>query len=245
MHRRRHRRHQPARGRRARACRGARRQDRVRGTRGRSCRSPAPARVCMRGAPAGAGGSAPPRSGSTMPSGTGCSDAVAGRLRGRPRTPDPELLGARGLTATAQTFTHAELVAAIADAAPDGATSAAVCGSGGARRPPSTVVTRVGDCPPRHGRRATRPTRSWLRGAGRSRAPRPAAGWPTIAPRRRTSPACLAFGAHAALGRAAPCRRARRRPRGPDRLHHRRAPGRARRPPSPRRPGRCGRAASR
>jgi conjugative relaxase-like TrwC/TraI family protein len=37
--------------------------------------------------------------------------------------PDPDLLGARGLTATAQTFTHADLVVAIADAALDGAIS--------------------------------------------------------------------------------------------------------------------------
>ena len=63
--------------------------------------------------------------------------------------PDPELLGARGLTATAQTFTHAELVAAIADTACDGATSAQVC-AWAARTAALDVVTRVAT--PRPGR---------------------------------------------------------------------------------------------
>ena len=39
---------------------------------------------------------------------------------------DADLLGARGLTATAQTFTHGDLVAALADAARDGTTAEAL-----------------------------------------------------------------------------------------------------------------------
>jgi conjugative relaxase-like TrwC/TraI family protein len=57
--------------------------------------------------------------------------------------PDPELLGERGLTATSQTFTHAELVAALADQVPDGATSAAVW-ERAARTARLAVVTGIG-----------------------------------------------------------------------------------------------------
>lgn len=63
--------------------------------------------------------------------------------------PDPQLLSERGLTATSQTFTQAELVAAIADAVPDGATSAAVWDRA-ERTAGLAVVTRIGT--PRVGR---------------------------------------------------------------------------------------------
>jgi len=58
------------------------------------------------------------------------------------REPDPDLLGAAGLTRTAQTFTHAELVSAVADAAADGATSGAVW-ERAARTAALAVVTPV------------------------------------------------------------------------------------------------------
>ncbi len=85
----------------------------------------------------------------------GLDAALRDRLFGRgrrpagwaPPEPGPELLGERGLTATAQTFTHAELVAAVADAAPDGATSAAIWDRA-ARTAALAVVTRIGTARP-------------------------------------------------------------------------------------------------
>ncbi len=59
------------------------------------------------------------------------------------KDPDPQLLGERGLTATSQTFTHAELIAAVADSARDGATSAGVWARA-ERMAALEAVTRVG-----------------------------------------------------------------------------------------------------
>ena len=139
-------RHQPPRRRRPRPRRAARRAHRPRAAHRRPGGAPTPAGVRLRRAPRGL---ARARRGA-RPRRAVCATRLFGTARqarrGAATIDDPDLLGARGLTATAQTFTHADLVAALADAAPDGA------------RPPRRCGTRRTDRRARRG--AVRPRRA-------------------------------------------------------------------------------------